>query len=161
MDNILSFLKKHKKKLIILIIVLIILIICFVACHRMLAYLNPDSKESVYGNRCELTESIMITDERKDSLKEVVSAYEKMELSTVDVKCNLIDIIVNVDASVDQKTVKEMSDKIIAAFTAEELKYYDLELWINWTGEGSEEKTPLVGTKHKVINGEANSHFVW
>ena len=161
MEKILSFLKKHKKKVSVIAVILVILIICFVALHKMLAYLNPDSKESVYGDRCELTESIMITDERKDTVEEAVKGYEKMELSTVDVKCNLIDIIVNVDTSVDVKKVKEMSDKIIEAFTKEELKYYDLELWINWTGEGSDEKAPMIGTKHKVINGESNSHFVW
>ncbi len=161
MEKILSFLKKHKKKVTILAVIVIILIICFVALHKMVAYLNPDSKESVYGDRCELTESIMITDERKEAVKVAVKGFEKMELSTVDVKCNLIDIIVNVDASVDVKKVKEMSDKLLEAFTKEELKYYDLELWINWTGEGSGEKTPMIGTKHKVINGESNSHFVW
>lgn len=161
MEKILSFLKKHKKKIIIITIILVILIICFVACHKMLKYLNPDSKESVYGDRCELTESIMITDDRKDAVKKVVEENENMKLSTVDVKCNLIDIIVNVDATVEVKTIKAMSDKIIEAFESEELKYYDLELWINWTGEGSDEKVPMIGTKHKVINGESNSHFVW
>ena len=59
MEKILSFLKKHKKKVIVIAVILVILIICFVALHKMLAYLNPDSKESVYGDRCELTESIM------------------------------------------------------------------------------------------------------
>lgn len=156
-----SFLKKHKKKLIILAVVLVIFIVLFVSLKKLFSYFNPNSKQSEYGDRCELTEGLTITEERKNKVKEAIEAYEGMTLSTIDIKCNLIDIIVNADASIENSTAKEMSDKLIAAFDSEELKYYDLELWVNWTGEGSEEKTPMIGTKHKTLTGDSQDHFVW
>ena len=150
--------KKHKKKLIISAIVLIVFIICLFAFKQILSYLNPNKKESVYGDRCELTESIMITDERKEKVKEAIESYENMKVSTIDIKCNLIDIVINVDNSVEEKTVKSMSDKVLEAFSKEELKYYEIELMVNWPDDPEK---AMMGTHHKMINGEMNDHFVW
>ncbi len=120
--------------------------------------MNPNKKESVYGDRCELTESIMITDERKEKVKEAIESYENMKVSTIDIKCNLIDIVINVDNSVEEKTVKSMSDKVLEAFSKEELKYYEIELMVNWPDDPEK---AMMGTHHKMINGEMNDHFVW
>ncbi len=158
MKNFQDFLKKHKKKLIISVIVLIVFIICLFAFKQILSYLNPNKKESVYGDRCELTESIMITDERKEKVKEAIESYENMKVSTIDIKCNLIDIVINVDNSVEEKTVKSMSDKVLEAFSKEELKYYEIELMVNWPDDPEK---AMMGTHHKMINGEMNDHFVW
>ncbi len=158
MKNFQDFLKKHKKKLIISAIVLIVFIICLFAFKQILSYLNPNKKESVYGDRCELTESIMITDERKEKVKEAIESYENMKVSTIDIKCNLIDIVINVDNSVEEKTVKSMSDKVLEAFSKEELKYYEIELMVNWPDDPEK---AMMGTHHKMINGEMNDHFVW
>jgi hypothetical protein len=160
MKNILSKIKKHRKKLIILTIILIVISIGIFAMYKVISYLLPDRKNSVYGDRCEITESITITKERKNNIKLAVEEYEGMNLSIVDVKCNLIDIIVYVDDETDIKVVKEMSKKVIATFTEEELKYYDLALWVD---SNNEESTvyPIIGTKHKVINGDSKDHFVW
>lgn len=158
MKNFQDFLKKHKKKLIILAIVLIVVIICLFAFKQILSYLNPNKKESVYGDRCELTESIMITDERKEKVKEAIESYENIKVSTIDIKCNLIDIVINVDNSVEEKTVKSMSDKVLEAFSKEELKYYEIELMVNWPDDLEK---AMMGTHHKMINGEMNDHFVW
>lgn len=158
MEKILAFLKKYKKKIIVLVVVLILFIICFIICKQLLAYLNPNTKESVYGDRCELTESIMITDERNDAVKTAVESYENMKLSNVNVKCNLIDILITVDNSVDEQKVKEMSSKILEAFSKEELKYYDLEIMVNWPDDPDK---AMMGTHHKMVNGEMNDQFVW
>lgn len=160
MNNILSKVKKNKKKVIILVVILIVIAISFFAVHKIISYLTPDRKNSVYGDRCEITESIEITKERKDAIKAAVEAHDGMTFSKVDVKCNLIDIIIIVKDETEVKTVKIMSKEIIAVFTEEELKYYDLALWVDSDNDESE-KYPIIGTKHKVINGESKDSFVW
>ena len=160
MNKFLSFLKRNKKKVIVTLVLLIIFGVFVYATYKLFAYLTPDTKNSVYGNRCELTEGIEITEERKDMIKETVESYEGMTLSTVDVKCNLVDIIVKVEDEVTLDTVKEMSDKLLTVFTEEELKYYDLELWVDSKAEESE-VYPVIGTRHKTGNGDATSKFVW
>lgn len=160
MKKFLSFLKKHKKKVIVTLVLLIIFGIFVFAAYKLYEYLTPDTKNSVYGNRCELTEGIDITKERKDIVKETIESYEGMKLSKVDVKCNLIDIVVKVDDETSLDTVKEMSDKLLTVFTEEELKYYDLELWIDSNNKDSE-VYPVIGTRHKTGNGDATRKFIW
>ena len=160
MNKFLSFIKKNKKKVIVTILLLIVFGVFVFAAYKLYEYLTPDTKDSVYGNRCELTEGIEISKERKDMIKETVESYEGMKLSNVDIKCNLIDIIVKVDDEITLDTVKEMSDKLLTVFTEEELKYYDLELWVDSNAKESE-VYPVIGTRHKTGNGDATKKFVW
>ncbi len=155
-----SFVKTHKKKLIILTVVLVILIVFLVSIYQIFKYLTPDQKQSVYGDRCEPTKDLPITSERKKQVKEIVESYENMTLSTVDVKCNLIDIIVKVEDEVPVDTSKEMANKLLTVFSEEELKNYEFEVWIDSKKKESE-NYPIIGKRHKVINGEANDYFVW
>lgn len=160
MDKFISFIKKNKKRIIIVAILLIVFSIFVFATYTLYKYLTPDTKDSVYGDRCELTDGIDITSEREKMIKEVVESYEGMKLTDVDVKCNLIDIIVIVEDEVEIKTVKEMSNKLLTVFTEEELKYYDIALWVD--SEATEnEKYPIIGTRHKTNNGNSDSKFVW
>lgn len=160
MNKFLSFIKKNKKKVIVTILLLIVFGVFVFAAYKLYEYLTPDTKDSVYGNRCELTEGVEISKERKDMIKETVESYEGMKLSNVDIKCNLIDIIVKVDDEITLDTVKEMSDKLLTVFSEEELKYYDLELWVDSNAKESE-VYPVIGTRHKTGNGDATKKFVW
>lgn len=160
MNKFLSFIKKNKKKVIVTILLLIVFGVFVFAAYKLYEYLTPDTKDSVYGNRCELTEGVEISKERKDMIKETVESYEGMKLSNVDIKCNLIDIIVKVDDEITLDTVKEMSDKLLTVFAEEELKYYDLELWVDSNAKESE-VYPVIGTRHKTGNGDATKKFVW
>ena len=160
MDKFISFLKRNKKRIIIILILLIVFSIFVFATYKLYKYLTPDTKDSVYGDRCELTDGIDITAERENSVKEVVESYEGMKLSDVDVKCNLIDIIVVVKDATEVKTVKDMSNKLLTVFTEEELKYYDIQLWVDSNSKNSE-TYPIIGTRHKTNNGDLESKFVW
>ncbi len=160
MKNVQSFLKKHRKKLIILVIVLILLFICFYAVMRIYKYLTPDTKESYYGDRCDITESIMITDERKNGVKDAIEAYPTMKMEDFDIKCNLIDIVVTVSDETTLTDVRKMANDIIAAFKEEELKFYELELMVDSDVEESE-TYPVIGKKRKMIDGTVIDHFVW
>lgn len=160
MKKFLSFLKKNKKKVVVTLVLLIVFCVFAFATYKLFEYLTPDTKDSVYGNRCELTEGIEITKERKDMIKESIESYEGIKLSNIDVKCNLIDIVVIVEDEVEVKTVKEMSDKLLTVFTEEELKYYDLELLVDSKSKESE-VYPIAGTRRKTGNGDATKKFVW
>lgn len=160
MNKFLSFIKKNKKKIIITIVLLVVFSIFVFATYKLYKYLTPDTKDSVYGDRCELTDGIDITKEREKMIQDKIESYEGMKLSDVDVKCNLIDIIVVVNDEIEVKTVKEMSNELLTVFTEEELKYYDIELWVDSDATESE-VYPIIGTRHKTNNGDATSKFVW
>lgn len=160
MDKFISFLKKNKKRVIVITVLLVVLAIFLFATYKLYKYLTPDTKDSVYGDRCELTDGIDITAEREKMVKATVESYEGMKLSDVDVKCNLIDIVVIVPDETDVKTVKEMSNELLTVFTEEELKYYDIQLWVDSDAKESE-TYPIIGTRHKTNNGDLESKFVW
>lgn len=160
MNKFLTLVKK-KRKIIMIVAVIVIILLCMIfTFYKIYKFLSPNYRNSVYGDRCELTESIIITDARKQAVKEAVEGHEGMTLSAINVKCNLIDMIVIVKDDTPVEKVKEMSKDIIAAFTAEELKYYDLELIVDSELERSE-VYPIIGIKHKVIQGQSHDYFVW
>ncbi len=160
MDKVKNFFKKHKKKCIILGIVLVILIALIIFSYRIITYLIPNTKESVYGDRCETTVNHPIAEDRKDTIKEVVKKYDGYKFKTFEVKCNLVDIIVEVADTTNFSDVKKMGKEILAVFTDEEKKYYDLQLMVK-SDKKESESYPQIGTHHKEIDGKTNEDFVW
>ena len=61
MENVLDLLKKHKKKVIAVAIALIIFIIIFIAFKKVVNYLSPSTKQSVYGDRCDAVAKIPVS----------------------------------------------------------------------------------------------------
>lgn len=160
MKNCLEWVKNNKKKTIFISIVLIAIILFIIFLIAIINYLMPNTKASVYGDRCEITQDYPIKDDRKKAIKEFIEDYDKIKLISIDVKCNLIDIVVEVDDKENFKTVKAMGKKLLEKFDKEELQRYDIELMVKSTNEKSEDY-PQLGTHHKMINGKMNNDFVW
>ena len=160
MNKIKKWFKNNKKKSIILSIVLLAVILLIVFTVGVISYLMPNSRKSVYGDRCEVTKEHPVEKDRKDKIKEFLKNYKGMELSSYEVKCNLIDFVIVVDDSASVSKVKKMSKELLKVFTKEELKYYDLELMVKASNEKND-AFPIAGTHHKEINGSSNDNFVW
>jgi len=158
-------LKKHKKKIAIILVIGIVFLILVIGLFRAINHLTPDRKESTLGSRCELTENIEITDSRKTEIKEAIESHEGMKMSNRDktpisVECNLIKMFVLVDAEITASQVREMAKEVLAVFSEEELRFYDLQLMVD---SDNMENTvfPMIGMRHKTLHGEANKQFVW
>ena len=160
MDNVLDFLKKHKKRVIAIAVVLVIFIIIFIAFKKVVNYLSPSTKQSVYGDRCDAVAKIPVDKKAQNAIKDVFKEYDKVEFKKIDVKCRLIDIIINLKEDMTDEEVEEMSKKLLTVIDEKIVNNYDIELYI--TNSNKENDTyPRIGTHHKVINGETNDHFVW
>ena len=72
----------------------------------------------------------------------------------------MLDITVNLKSDMDFAIVDEMSKAILGVLSEEELELYDIELMVTSSNKENTEY-PKMGTRHKVINDEANDHFVW
>lgn len=162
MKKIKNWFKNNKKKAIITGIVLLTLILCVVFLIAVIKYLMPDTKASVYGDRCEVTEDYPVADDRKDKIKSFLEKkdYANMSFISMEVKCNLIDIIVEVDDKASFSKVKSMGKKMLGEFSKEELEKYDIQLIIRSNNDESEDY-PKIGTHHKKINGSMNDDFIW
>lgn len=160
MENILNFLKKHRKKVIIVFIVLIVFLVILFACKKVINYLSPSVKESVYGDRCDAVSGISVSKKTIDNVKEKITSYEGMEVKNVKVECKLIDIIVNIKSPVEDSVIDTMSKEILEVLGKDIVNNYDIQLFI--TSSDKENSTyPRIGTHHKMINDEINDYFVW
>ncbi len=155
-----NWLKNNKKKVIVTSIVLIAFILFVVFLVSIINFLMPDTKASVYGDRCEVTADYPINDEKEKEIESFINEYDKIKFVSFKVKCNLIDIVVEVDDKENFKTVKEMGKKLLSKFSKEELEHYDIELMVRSNNEESQD-FPQIGTHHKKINDSMNNDFVW
>lgn len=160
MNKFKKWIKNNKKKSIIYGVVILAFILFIVFTIFIINFLMPNTKGSVYGDRCDVTKDYPVASEREQKLKEFLKGYDNMDLESIEVKCNLIDIVVKVDDKVNFSKVKDMSKKMLEVFSKDELKYYDIELMIH-SNNNKSEVYPKVGTHHKEINGESNASFIW
>lgn len=160
MDKIKKWFKNNKKKSIIISIVVIATILLIIFTISVISFLMPNTRKSVYGDRCEITKKNPVEKDRKSKISDFLKDYKGMDISTFEVKCNLIDVVVKVDDSTSISKVKKMGKKMLGVFSKDELKYYDIQL-IVYSNKESSEAYPIIGTHHKEINGNSNDDFVW
>lgn len=160
MNKLKKWINNNRKKAIIIGILLVSLILSIIFLIGVISYLMPNTKESVYGDRCDFTEEYKVDSERESKIKDFLKDYEGMNLENFEVKCNLINIIVKVDDKTSFSKVKSMGKKLLSVFNEDELKYYDIQLMVNSNKEDSDDY-PRIGSHHKEINGSTNEDFIW
>ncbi len=161
MNKFKEYIKNNKKKVIITSIVIVSIILLFVFLFGVIKYLMPDTKESVYGDRCKVTQNYPVESDREDKINQFLEKdYKNIKLVKFEVKCNLIDLIVEVDDKLSFSKVKSMGKKLLTVFSEDELKYYDIQLMVRCSNDKSEDY-PKIGTHHKEIDGKTNSDFIW
>ncbi len=160
MNKLKKWVANNRKKAIVIGMLVVALILSVVFLIGVISYLMPNTKESVYGDRCEITEEHAIDSERENKIRDFLKDYDAMDMKSFEVKCNLIDIIIEVDDKTSFSKVKSMGKKLLSVFDKDELKYYDIQLMIKSNKEKSDDY-PRIGTHHKEINGSTNEDFIW
>lgn len=160
MNKIKNWVKNNKKKSIIYATCLVVFIVFVVALVAIISFLMPDTKASVYGDRCEVTDVNPVASERKGKIKEYFDGQDKVKFISFDVKCNLIDIVIEVDDSLSLSKVKTISKNMLGSFSEEEIKNYDIEIMVK-SNDVNSEVYPKIGVHHKQINGVSGDNFVW
>ena len=73
--------KNKKKKVIITSIVGIAVLLFIIFLVAIIKYLMPDTKASVYGDRCEVSADYPIKDDRKQAVEKFFDSYDKIKFS--------------------------------------------------------------------------------
>lgn len=169
MNKVLKWISKHKKILIIIFIIFIALLIVFVSLKKVMNFLSPSTKESVYGDRCDSVKNIKVTEEDKTNVKNLIAGYENIEFVSMEVECKLIDIIINVTADQDFNIIDEMSKQLLTVINPEVVKNYDIQLFVT-SSNPEDQNYPKIGTHHKMMIDSSdknkkepsmNDYFVW
>lgn len=140
-----KFIKKNKST----VVALLIFVAVFVAFLILKNTIMFDENQAIYGNRLEGEESVKLSSQDIDKVKEEVKDMTK----SVDVTKNgkIINIIAYTNPDITLEVAKTIGDKALTAFSDEQKKFYDIQLLID--NEDNQDQFPIIGYKHRNKEG--------
>lgn len=141
-----KMLKKNYKILFFCGIIILFIVLLF------LIYINLFKEND--SNRLEDIEKYELTQKEISSIKDTINEIDKIKDIDIYANFKIIKIYINLLEEVDFKLIKEVCNKALENFNEKNLKYYDIEVFIDYKEES--EIYPKIGYKHK-----ANSKFTW
>lgn len=142
-----KILKKNYK----LIIVALIIIVIFIL--GLFIYKNIFKENS--SNRLENIEKYKLTKKEINSVNDKINELKNIDSIDVYTNNKIIKIFVELKEDVDFEDVEEVSNELLESFKEDNLKFYDVEIFIDSQNDDSK-VYPKIGYKHKT-----NSEFTW
>ena len=140
---------KKKKKIIIILSIVVVILVLLALVFKMLFGSNSSSRNS------DIKKYKITSDEKTAVISEIKSLDE---VKKVDIHTNnnskIIKIVVNLSSDVDFDKIKEIAKKSISGFSEKNLKYYDIEFFVDSDSENS--IYPKIGSKFR-----SNEGFSW
>ena len=140
-------LKKYYKWIIVAIVILIVSIL------TILIYKNLFEQGT--NTRLEGIEEHELTKKEIKSVKESIAELETVNNVSVSTNYKIIKIFIELSEDVDFDDIIELSVQAVNNFSEKNLKFYDIEIFIDSLNKESE-IYPRIGYKHKT-----NSDFTW
>ena len=139
-----------KNRKLVIVLVIIILVILFIILMKIIG-----GNKSIYGDRCSDKDNYKLSNDTINKAKDTIN--ELGNVSDIDIYTKLctVKIIIELEDDVELDKVKNMSNEILKAFSAKELKYYDFSLYVTSKNENSE-TYPINVTKHN-----SKDSFAW
>ncbi len=140
--------KKNNGDIKILLVLLAILLVCFgIIGYMFYKYFYAGTSTTKYGDRLEGIENYKLSNTLE---KDIQSVYENTtSVDTVKVKTQgkiiYIDIAFKTAVKVD--TAKSEAIKALDKIGEENLKYYDVQFVLTYTGEDENSNFPIFGAK--------------
>lgn len=143
--------KLKNAKLIKYIIIAVVLIIVLVAGVMIYKNLFASSNSSRYAG----IENYKLTNDEINSVKDKINELENVDKVDVYINSKIIKVFLKLKDDIEFDKVKNKANEVISSFKEENLKYYDIEFFVDSLKEDSE-VYPRIGYKYKT-----NSEFVW
>lgn len=144
-NKFLSFIKRNKL-LTVLILLLFLVIIFGIVAVKVLIF--PNYSTDKYGDRLKGIDAVQLSDAKFDDIKNT-ETVEGFNVSKVELSGRIVNIYVNVTGDIGRGASRENANKLLANFSEDELKYYDIQIFI--TGES--DIYPMIGYKNKISEG--------
>lgn len=142
-----DFIKKNKFTLIAILIFLIMLIVLIQVKNAFF----PSAGKAEYGNRLDGIKEVEITDSKKNKIIKDLEDDSAIKNVTVRINGKTIETIITVNDDVSVDAAKALADKSIEKLNNKEKKYYDIQVFIQKTGESGE--FPIIGYRHHTKDG--------
>ena len=128
-------------------VLVIILIICFIAiCSVALTFFySKDTNE--YGNRLDGIEKYPLSKTLDSDVKSVFSDNSEVTKTKVDVKGKVIYINIDFGKSIKVSEAQDIAVKALDKIGEENLKYYDVQFILTYSGTDENSNFPVFGSK--------------
>ena len=140
-------LKKYYK------LIIAILIIVAISVLSFLIYINIFKEND--SNRLEKIDEHKLTKKEISKAEETFEELEQLKNIKIYTNYKIIKIYVTLEEEVSLDKIDELSKKVIEDFKEKNIKYYDIEVFVDCLDEESK-IYPKIGYKHKT-----NSEFTW
>ena len=141
-----KFLKKNKKIITIVSIALLVLIAFLLIYKIFFGSSGSDRYEGIKSHKLSKTEINDVT--------KVIKGLNNVKSSKVYVDSKIIKIFVKLKDDVEFDAVKDVATKTISKIDKNNLKFYDLEFFVE--SKDDSKTYPKIGYKHK-----SSENFVW
>lgn len=147
-----KFFKKHKKETIFLMVgiaVFLILLIIFI----VMWFSGSNNK---YGTRLDKIDEVPLSDSYLGDIESDISDKSIVSKVSSNIQGKLVNFIITVKDGTSIDDAKKLSSVVKDGFTDDELKFYDLQVFVAVSSNKDDTKYPIIGYKHK-----NNDNFVW
>lgn len=110
----------------------------------------PSSTKNLYGNRLIENSNHVIDNNKIDEMKAKLKENTKINEVTYNLKGRIINLIIDVKATMDLNSAKSLSDTVLKSFTDDQKSYYDIQIFITTIEESN--TYPIIGYKHHTSN---------
>lgn len=132
-------------------IVFIIFLVLFLLGGLLFGLVMPKRGVPVYGNRLDGIEKVEVTKKQTDKLLSDIKSKSYVKDVSTNTNGKIINVVVEVKNGTDVKTAKELGKTVLGAFTDDQKKFFDIQLYLK--NENKDAKGyPIIGYKNSSAN---------
>lgn len=132
----------------IILVLLFILLACFAVIGVLFyKYFYAGTSTTKYGDRLEGIENYKLSDTLEEDIKSVYANTKSINTVKVNVEGKIVYINIDFKESVKVDTAKSEAVKSLDKIGEENLKFYDIQYLLTYSGEGENTNFPIFGAK--------------
>ncbi len=140
---------KNKQDYTVLFVLLGILLVCFISIGFLFyKYFYAGTSTSKYGDRLDDIDKYPLSATLKDDISSLYTEESSIEKVTTNVEGRIIYITIDFKESIKVAKAQELAIKSLEKIGEENLKYYEVQYLLEYTGEGENENFPIFGSKN-------------
>lgn len=140
-------LKKNFKWIVVALVIIIISVFVILICKNLF--------DETENNRLDGIEDYKITKKEINLVKEDLNKIDSVDKIDITTNYKIIKIFIELEEDIEFDDINDVVIESINNFSKKNLKFYDIEVFIDCLNEDSE-IYPKIGYKHK-----SNSDFTW
>ena len=143
MKNVVKFLKKNKRTVIVIICCLVLTIILF----ALKLTFFPNEAKAIYGDRLNGLNETRIKNSDLEQIESNLKEKEGIEKISTSTSGRILNVIITVKEDVSLESVKSFPDEIDKALDESQKKAYDVQVFIKKNKE--DDKFPVLAYRHQ------------